>query len=79
MRTVSTVEARQRWAELLTMVSKGESVCISRCGAPIAKLVPLESETSNPTKVLELFRESRKGASLQCAKIRELINEGRRF
>ena len=80
MRTVGTVEARLRWAELLTKVSEGETFRITRRGIPVATLVPAyESEVRSLTPAVEKIRESLKGARLDGMKIKDLINEGRRF
>ena len=80
MRTVGAVEARLRWAELLTKVSGGQIFRITRRGVPVAKLVPAyESEVGSLTAAVEKIRESRKGARLGGMKIKDLINEGRRF
>jgi prevent-host-death family protein len=77
MRTVGTVEARLRWAELLTKASKGETFRITRRGIPVARLVP--ADTRSLIKVAEKIRENRKDASLNGTKIRDLISEGRKF
>ena len=80
MRSVGTVEAKLRWAELLTKASKGETFRITRRGIPVARLVPAyESDTRSLIKVAARIRENRKGASLNGTKIRDLINEGRKF
>jgi prevent-host-death family protein len=80
MRTVGTVEAKLRWAELLTKASKGEPFLITRRGIPVARLVPAyESNTRSLIKVAAKIREKREGASLNGTKIRDLINEGRKF
>jgi prevent-host-death family protein len=80
MRTVGTVKAKLRWAELLTKASKGEPFLITRRGIPVARLVPAyESNTRSLIKVAAKIREKREGASLNGTKIRDLINEGRKF
>lgn len=80
MKTVGTAEAVLRWSELLTKVSAGESFRITRRGIPIATLVSADkSEKSSSITVADKIREIRKRANLNGMKIKDLINEGRRF
>jgi prevent-host-death family protein len=77
---VGVTEARSRWGELLRRVCSGETVHITRRGKLIAKLIPdIACERADLKKVVEEIRELRKGAAVEEATIRELIEEGRRY
>jgi len=77
--TVGAFDAKTHLNALLERVSKGETIRITRRGAPIAKLVPDDTaEKEMPAQLVQQIRQLRKGASLGKITIRELINEGRR-
>ncbi|PYV21366.1 MAG: type II toxin-antitoxin system prevent-host-death family antitoxin [Acidobacteria bacterium] len=80
MDSVGSFEAKTHFATLLARVAKGESIQITRRGVPIAKLVPAgTSERRDLKKIAEEIRELRKGNFLRGLRIRNLIDEGRRF
>lgn len=80
MKTVGAFEAKTHLNELLTRVSRGETIRITRRGVPIAKLVPSgEGEQKDLKQLVREIREIRKGASLRGLSLRELIDEGRRY
>jgi prevent-host-death family protein len=83
MKTVGAFEAKTHLNQLLTQVSEGESIRITRRGIPVAKLVPAgEGERKDFKEVVREIRKIRKireGASLRGLTIRELIDEGRRY
>jgi prevent-host-death family protein len=80
MKTVGAFEAKTHLNELLTRVSRGETIRITRRGIPVAKLVPAaEGEQKDLKQIVREIREIRKGASLRGLTIRELIDEGRRY
>jgi len=77
---VSAFEAKTRLSELLRETEKGVSFRILRRGKEVARLIPpLKEERKRGIKqVLTSFREVRRRVSGKI-KIRELIEEGRRF
>jgi len=78
--TVGTFDAKTHLNALLERVSKGETIRITRRGAPLAKLVPDDAaEKEKPDQLVQEIRELRKGATLGKTTVRELINEGRRY
>lgn len=80
MKTVGAFEAKTHLNELLTKVSRGETIRITRRGIPVARLVPdNEAEQKDLKKVVREIREIRQGASLRGLTLRELIDEGRRY
>jgi prevent-host-death family protein len=80
MKTVGAFEAKTHLNELLTRVSRGETIRITRRGVPVARLVPaVEGEQKDLRQLVREIREIRKGASLRGMTIRELIDEGRRY
>jgi len=65
----------------LAEVAKGETVEILRHGLPVARVIP-PPQASDPEKVRQAvaeLRELRKGVTLGGLKIKELIDEGRRY
>lgn len=81
MESVGAYEAKTHLPQLLDRVARGEEICITRNGRPVARLVP---EVSSPTPDIQAaineIKEFRKGRTLGgVATIRELIEEGRRF
>ncbi len=77
---VSAFEAKTRLSELLRGTEKGMSFRILRRGKEVARLIPpsREDRKQDPKQVLVSFREIR-GRFRGKIKIRELIEEGRRF
>lgn len=80
MRTVGSYEAKTHLPRLLDEVAKGEEITITKHGVPVAVLVPPPEKRRRSTReVIEELRELRKGNTLGGLKIRDLIEEGRRF
>ena len=79
MKTVEASEAKTRFSELLTRVSKGERIRITR-GIPIANLVPCgERGTKDLKEVVREIRQIRRGAKLGSGTLRRLVDDGRRY
>lgn len=77
---VGSFDAKTHLPALLERVAKGEIIQITRRGVPIAKLVPIETESGqNSRETARRIRETRKGVLLGKLTVRELIREGRRF
>ena len=80
MTTVGAFDAKTHLAALLKRVAKGETIQITLRGVPVAKLVPAHSGVkSDPAEIAKEIRAIRKGLSLGKLKIRDLVNEGRRY
>ena len=80
MRTIGAFEAKNRLSELLQAVENGDEVTITRHGRPVARLVPVDqSDRAKVREAIECLREFSKGRSLDGLKIKDLINEGRRY
>jgi len=76
---VGAFEAKTRLSELLRETERGTSVVIQRRGKTIAWLVsPPRHELWNPAEVVSGFREIRERVGAPM-KIRDLIEEGRRY
>lgn len=77
---VSAFQAKTRLSELLRETERGKSFVIRRHGKAVARLLPPEEKGKAPdlTEVLASFREIRKRIPGRV-KIRELVQEGRRF
>ncbi|MBP7937510.1 MAG: type II toxin-antitoxin system prevent-host-death family antitoxin [Phycisphaerae bacterium] len=79
MITVGSYQAKTHLPRLLTQVSRGEQVTITRHGIPIAMLVPVSSSPhqKNITEAIAAIRSFRKGRHVSVAEIRAAIEEGR--
>ena len=77
---IGCYEAKTHLSEFLERVSRGERFVITRHGAPIAALIPLERPTQAgleaALKALELFQKEH---PLEDIAISELINTGRKY
>ena len=85
MKTLTAVEAKRRFGELLDRVVRGEEIVITRHDKPVARIVPegsnnLEDIRRAVEDLHALRREmtQRKGFKpLTDREIKDLINEGR--
>jgi prevent-host-death family protein len=80
METVGSFEAKTHMSQLLERVAQGEEITITKHGKPVARLVPAVPEAPKPDvrAAVEAMKQFRKGRSLGCLSIREMIEEGRR-
>ena len=87
MESVTALEAKTRFGQLLERVAQGEEVIITRHEKPVARLVPegrrnLESVRAAVTGLLELrgeISDQNQGKSkLTAAEVKSWIGEGRR-
>ena len=80
MRTIGAYEAKTHLPRLLDEVARGETITITKHGAPVAKLVPVKKEASPKERVaaIERIQKLATGLSLGGLKIKDLIREGRR-
>lgn len=86
MGTVTALEAKTRFGELLERVAQGEEIVITRHDKPVARIVPEGRNSSDRVRRaiedLDALREEiakRKGfRPLTDREIKQTINEGRR-
>lgn len=81
MKTVGAYEAKTHLAHLLDEAAKGETITITRHGAPVAMLVPYKGKSREEIReAIEEFKEwqAQQNITLDGLTIRELIEEGRR-
>jgi prevent-host-death family protein len=81
MTTVSAVEARARFSDLLNRIARGEKITVTKYGAPLAIPVPTvqeESELSH-TEIVEGMRALRKLVKPGKMSARKMVAEGRRI
>lgn len=78
--STGTHEARDDLEGLLDRIEHGESIVITKRGAPVARLVPYEGvpDPARVDRAIARLREVRKDMRLGGLSIRELIDEGRR-
>jgi prevent-host-death family protein len=81
MKTVAAFEAKTHLAALLDRVSQGETITITRHGAPAAMLVPVGPAGKKLThrEIVEGMRALRKRIKPDTITVREMVEEGRRF
>jgi prevent-host-death family protein len=79
MKQVGVYDAKTHLARLLDEVERGETVTITRHGQPVARLVPVRGGKRSVQEVIEELREFRKRHPLRGLKIKDLIEEGRRY
>jgi prevent-host-death family protein len=86
MGTVTALEAKTRFGELLERVARGEEIVITRHDKPVARIVPEGRRSSDQVRrAIEDLRQlrqeiaQRKGfRPLTDREIRDAINEGRK-
>ena len=78
--TVSAMEAKTRWSELLEMVHQGTEVIITKRGKAVAKLVPVRKDGTRRKAEMEVILteldQIRRGIQ-EKIDIKALIDEGR--
>lgn len=81
MMSIGDYEARRDFSKLLGQVARGKRILITRCGQPVALLIPPPEEPRNDTKqVVAQMKALRRGNRLgPRLSIRDLIKAGRRF
>ena len=80
MRQVGVYEAKSQLSRLLDDVERGETITITRHGKLVARLGPVECPRRRPmAELIEEFRAVRESEKPIGVRMKELINEGRRF
>jgi prevent-host-death family protein len=76
---VGAYDAKARLAELLQRVAQGETILITKNGRPMAYLTPPpQGRDRSVTEAVQALKEFAKGRQLGM-RIREAIEEGRRY
>jgi len=81
MTTVKANVVRKCFSDLLNRVARGEKITITRYGAPVALLVPVETKSPKFThkEIVEGMRALRKRVKRGNGNVREMVRMGRRF
>lgn len=80
MRIVGAYEAKTHLPRLLDEVARGRTITITKNGVPVAMLVPARDTRRMPVQeAIAALREFRRGKTLGGLKVRQLIEEGRRY
>jgi len=82
MREVGAFEAKNKLGTLLDLVERGgEEIVITRRGKPVARLVPaaIGFDRAKARQAVENIIARSKGVTLGGLKIKDLINEGRKW
>jgi prevent-host-death family protein len=78
--TVGAYHAKTHLSELLERVEAGDEITITKHGSPVAKLVPMNQQSSadERTAAIQRIRALASGLSLGGLKVKDLISQGRR-
>ncbi|HMD30681.1 MAG TPA: type II toxin-antitoxin system prevent-host-death family antitoxin [Candidatus Acidoferrales bacterium] len=81
MASIGAFEAKTHLSALLERVRRGERITITRNGIPTAMLVPVDDGKARPSyaEILDGMRRLRKSVKGGKIRVRELVEEGRRF
>jgi prevent-host-death family protein len=80
MKKIGAFEAKNRLSELLDAAENGEEVVITKHGRPVAKLTPVdEIDRAKVREAIEWLKAFREKHPLRGLKIKDLINEGRKY
>ena len=80
MKKIGAFEAKNRLSELLDAAENGEEVMITKHGRPVAKLTPIDNfDRAKAREAADWLLEFRKKHPLRGLKIKDLINEGRKY
>lgn len=80
MSSVGVFQAKNKFSELLDRVEHGEEITITRNGKPVAKLVAAAGrDIARARAAADWIRANRSRNSLGGLKIKDLINEGRKY
>jgi prevent-host-death family protein len=86
MGTVTALEAKTRFGELLDRVIRGEEIIITRHDKPVARIIPDgDNSRESVRRAIQSIRETRRRMALRKGfkpitdkEIRDAIKEGRR-
>lgn len=80
MTPVKTIEARAHFSDLLNRVLRGKKFTITRYGAPVAWLTPIEEKSPKlkHEEIVEGMRALRKRVKPGKVSLRKMVAEGRR-
>jgi len=77
--SVGAYEAKTRFSELLERAARGETITVTKYGAPMAQLGPIDAaRREEQRQAVDGIRQMRQGIRLDGLSIRELMYEGRR-
>ena len=83
MKAVAVFEAKNRFSELIAAVEQGEEITITRHGAPVARLVAIQTPSATPDELrlrvansLQRLQSIGQGTSMGGT-LREAIESGR--
>jgi prevent-host-death family protein len=79
MKQVGVYDAKTHLAKLLDEVERGETVTITRHGRPVAKLVSVSPRELTVEEAIKELQEFGRKHPLRGLKIKDLIEEGRRY
>lgn len=80
MGTIGSYEAKTHLPEMLKRTAQGEEIVITKHGVPVARLVPVSRAVKEAVReTIRELREFRKEHTLGGMRLRQMIDEGRRF
>ena len=80
MKKIGAFEAKNRLSELLDAAENGEEIMITKHGRPVAKITPVDQvDRAKVREAIDWLHDFRKKHPLRGLKIKDLINEGRKY
>ncbi|MEO6836546.1 MAG: type II toxin-antitoxin system prevent-host-death family antitoxin [Candidatus Tumulicola sp.] len=76
MKTVGIFEAKTHFSALIEEAREGQTITITRNGAPVAQIGPVPGRGAQAREAMDRILSTR--AKLKGLTVRELIDEGRR-
>ena len=85
--SITALEAKTRFGQLLDRVSRGEEIVVTRHDRPVARIVPVDRPAHEEVRAAVAgLRELRRAIAMRCedqpvlsaAELRSMIEEGRR-
>ncbi len=78
MQSIGAYEAKTHFAQLLDAVERGETITITRHGAPVAVIAPpADARRHDVAAVIADLRALRRTVKLNGLSVREMIEDGR--
>lgn len=80
MGSVGSYEAKTNLSKLLKRIAAGEHITITKHGISVAVLIPAKSSKKAEVHLLiQKLRDFRKGRTLGKIKLKDMIEEGRKY
>ncbi len=69
-KTIGVYEAKTHFSRLIDTVAQGERIVITRNGAPVAELRPIEPERTSPEELVRQFKAFQRSQTKNAGELR---------